>query len=91
MAKDKIIPGAVVTEPGSALKNKTGSWRTFKPVITVKCVACGICTWHCPEDCIELKTVKGKKIAVTDYDYCKGCLICLNVCPHNAINKERDE
>jgi len=91
MAKDRIIPGAVVTEPGSASKNKTGSWRTFKPIITDKCIACGICTQTCPEDCIELKTVKGKRTAVVGYDYCKGCLICMNVCPHNAINKELDE
>ncbi len=85
-----VTPGAVVTEAGSAERNKTGSWRTFRPKITDKCVGCGICTWYCPEDCIQIKEINGKKRAVVNYDYCKGCLICMNECPQNAIEKERE-
>ncbi|MCK4714926.1 MAG: 4Fe-4S binding protein [Candidatus Aenigmarchaeota archaeon] len=33
----------------------------------------------------------GKKKAVVDYDYCKGCLICMGECPHKAIESERDK
>ncbi len=92
---EKLNEGAVVAEPGSSSRKKTGSWRTFRPVVTDKCVACGICVLHCPEPCIELKPSKDSKassgkIAVIDYDYCKGCLICMNVCPHDAIRKEME-
>ena len=46
--------GAVVREPGSSRKNKTGSWRTFKPVHDrEKCIECGICYYFCPEGCIN--------------------------------------
>ena len=83
--------GGVADKPGSSRKNKTGSWRTFKPIITGKCIACGICVHYCPEACIEVKTVGGKKRAVVDYDYCKGCLICMGECPHKAIKSERDK
>lgn len=88
---DRLIPGGVVDKPGTSRRNKTGSWRTFKPIITDKCVACGICIQYCPEACIEIKPVKGRKRAVINYDFCKGCLICMGECPHNAIGKEMDK
>ena len=35
-----VAKGAVVKEPGSTRKNKTGSWRTFKPVADKdKCIS----------------------------------------------------
>ena len=95
MSSDKLTLGAVSDKPGSSRSNKTGSWRTFKPIINDKCIACGICVQYCPEACIELKSVKGAKSrsgkrAVIDYDFCKGCMICYEVCPAKAISKERD-
>ncbi len=86
--------GAVVDKPGSSRANKTGSWRTFKPNITDKCIACGICVQYCPEACIEIKVVKGAKTgkkAVVNYDFCKGCMICMGECPHKAIEQELDK
>ncbi len=73
--------------PGTSLLNKTGSWRTFKPVVGDKCTGCGICAMYCPENAIEIKVVNGKKKAVIDYDYCKGCLICMKECPFKAIDR----
>ena len=83
MKNDNTI-GGVITEPGSSKKMKTGNWRTFRPIFTDKCKACGICVRFCPEGIIEIKNKK----AQTDYDYCKGCLICAEECPFNAIEKE---
>jgi len=95
MAED-VTYGGVVDKPGSSRKNKTGSWRTFRPIITDKCIGCGICVQYCPEACIELREVRGAKSrtgkkAVVDYDFCKGCLICMGECPHKAIKSERDK
>ncbi len=82
----KVNEGAMVLEAGSSKKNKTGSWRTFKPVVTEKCVGCGTCVNFCPEGVIKIKNKKAK----IDYDYCKGCLICMNVCPFKAIEKVKE-
>jgi pyruvate ferredoxin oxidoreductase delta subunit len=29
-----------------------------------------------------------KKVAVPDYEYCKGCGVCFSVCPVDAIKME---
>lgn len=83
--------GAVVKEAGSTVRNNTGTWRTFRPIVTDKCIGCGICAWYCPEGAIEIKEVKGKKRAVIDYDHCKGCLICIGECPQKAITSEKEK
>ncbi len=77
-----VNKGAVTSKSSS--ENKTGSWRSSKPVVTDKCIGCGICVDFCPEGCIIVENKKSK----IDYDYCKGCLICANVCPVKAIKEE---
>ncbi len=85
--KEKFTPGAVVTEPGSSVKNKTGDWRTFRPVILQeKCTKCYLCWQYCPDSAIKIDEKTGK--VYVDYTYCKGCLICMHQCPAKAIEKE---
>ncbi len=68
-------------EPGAA--GPTGTWRIIKPVIHEdKCVKCGMCWLHCPDDVIEWSPGQIPKV---DYTYCKGCGVCSTVCPKNAI------
>lgn len=67
----------------------TGEWRVFKPVvIKEKCLAykkdsliCQLCWKFCPDAVIE----QGKP-PVIDFNYCKGCGICAEVCPAKAID-----
>ncbi|HMK54944.1 MAG TPA: pyruvate synthase subunit PorD [Methanobacteriaceae archaeon] len=78
-----VTIGASVKEPGSTRQNKTGSWRTFKPILDKdKCIDCGNCILFCPEGCINQEHD-------IDYDYCKGCGICAEECPVEAIKMER--
>ncbi|MCY0858904.1 MAG: 4Fe-4S binding protein [Sulfolobaceae archaeon] len=91
----KEIPlGGLIKEPQSSRYNKTGSWRTERPVLEQDaCIRCTLCWVYCPEPAIlELPkpytTKKGIKYNVTyeiNYDYCKGCGICSQVCPTKAI------
>ena len=62
----------------------TGDWRTFKPVLDPeKCTKCLICHIYCPDSCINWK--KEKEEIEFDFKYCKGCGICANECPTEAI------
>jgi 2-oxoacid:acceptor oxidoreductase delta subunit (pyruvate/2-ketoisovalerate family) len=73
---------------GGGLIVKTGAWRTFRPVIDQKkCTRCGICQMFCPD--MSICRTNGE--FAVDYDYCKGCLICANVCAPKAITGVREE
>ncbi len=89
------FPTPLTTVPSTA--NKTGVWRTFRPVINYeKCIRCYICWKFCPEPAISF--VPGDKYPAPsenfmkrdaveiNYDYCKGCGICANECPKAAID-----
>ncbi len=86
MPEEKIEIGCVAVK--DTTQKKTGSWRSFCPVVTDKCRGCGHCVSICPEGCISLDEKKKAKI---NYDYCKGCLICLTECPFKAIIKEEEK
>lgn len=85
----KFSLGAVIKEPGSSLKNKTGGWRTKKPVVDhKKCIKCGMCWMFCPDNCIKIDKKKG---AVINYEYCKGDGICAQVCPVKCIKMVKEK
>jgi pyruvate ferredoxin oxidoreductase delta subunit len=76
------------SEPGPGDAGKTGSWRVLRPVIDrtlcipakTKKMACFNCWLYCP-DGVVTRTIP----PTIDYDYCKGCEICAEECPANAI------
>lgn len=81
--------GAVVTEPGSSMQYKTGTWRVRRPVINKeKCVRCLFCWSYCPDAAIKI--VENNYVEV-NYDYCKGCGICASECPAKAIEMVMEE
>ncbi|OPL13998.1 MAG: pyruvate ferredoxin oxidoreductase [delta proteobacterium MLS_D] len=91
--QDDNISGVCTPAVGEA--GKTGDWTEMKPVIDpAKCTpavkgkpSCFLCWLYCPEGVVSMT------IPVTiDLDYCKGCGICAEECPPNAITmvgKER--
>ncbi len=77
-----------ISYPKKGAMGKTGSWRVFKPKLDKnKCVKCLQCWVFCPEGVIT----KNKDGTVSiDFDYCKGCGVCANVCKVKAIVMERE-
>lgn len=72
----------MVVSTGSMLINKTGGWRSQRPVIDYeKCISCMVCWKFCPDISIRIKDNK----PLIDLDYCKGCGICAEECPKKAI------
>lgn len=85
----KLTVGAVISDPGSTERNKTGGWRVERPEIDQsKCIKCGTCWSVCP-DAAVYKDKEGK--FRINYAFCKGCLICLNECPVKCISKKLEE
>lgn len=81
--------GAIVTEPGSASRYRTGDWRSQKPIFDLeKCIKCGLCYIYCPEGCIS-QNAEGDFEA--DMYYCKGCGICARECPKDVITMVEEE
>lgn len=79
----KISFAAIIDEPGNSINNKTGGWRSMRPVFDKsKCIQCMKCWQFCPDAAIPQKN--GKRLE-TDFDYCKGCGICAQVCPVKCI------
>jgi pyruvate ferredoxin oxidoreductase gamma subunit len=68
----------------TSVEVKTGLWRTMRPLIDLDhCHRCWwVCSTLCPDGAIDVKDDGTPDI---DYDHCKGCLVCVAVCPHHAI------
>jgi pyruvate ferredoxin oxidoreductase delta subunit len=65
----------------------TGSWRINRPrVNNGDCVKCGHCRMYCPTNVIEINSLaEHEQYVEIDWDYCKGCGICANVCLKQCI------
>lgn len=85
----------ITVKPNSTIKNKTGSWRTFKPKTDFKkCIGCGMCSKVCPEGIISMiksNNTTSKLQPKTDFNFCKGCGICAEECPVKAIKMGLDK
>ena len=87
--KSKKFEIAGSMKSGTSINNKTGNWKTFKPVVDFKkCIHCMFCVLDCPDICIP---VKDEKRLETNFEMCKGCGICESVCPVKCIKMVKDD
>jgi pyruvate ferredoxin oxidoreductase delta subunit len=81
--------GCAILEPGSSRYQKTGNWRSDKPVWTFEqCIKCGVCTVFCPEGCLKPNE---EGFPIVNLDFCKGCGICVAECFTGCIAMEEDK
>jgi len=89
--------GGVILTPGnSALKDLSISRSGYIPLWSEdKCIHCALCEITCPDMAIiwRVEEIEGKRqylMKGINYQYCKGCLKCVEICPTSALTKERD-
>lgn len=91
--------GGVVVNPGnSVLKDLSISRAGMMPHLAEdKCIHCAACDNVCPDFCFVWEEKEDKKgrpqmfLQGIDYQYCKGCLKCVEACPTDALSSEREQ
>lgn len=91
--------GGLLTVTGSSvLKDLSGSRQGYLPEYhSDKCIHCAACDTVCPDLCFVWEKRPDKKgnpqmfLTGIDYQYCKGCLKCVEACPTDALNDMREE
>ena len=65
----------------SSFTASVADWRIEKPIFNKDyCIDCQFCWVFCPDISI---ISRDKKMVGIDFDHCKGCGICVEVCPTN--------
>lgn len=63
----------------SSFSASVADWRIEKPIFHAEhCIHCQFCWIYCPDMSI---ISRDKKMVSIDYEHCKGCGICVEVCP----------
>ncbi len=93
---DAPIGGVILDAGNSIVKNLSTSRLGFVPAFDPNtCVHCGICDIVCPDLCFVWTDDSDGELAVRlqgiDYNYCKGCLKCIEACPTGALTELREE
>ncbi len=93
---DAPIGGVILDSGNSILKNLSTSRQGFLPAYDPDtCVNCGICDIVCPDLCFVWSDEEDGEPAVRlqgiDYNYCKGCLKCIDACPTGSLTELREE
>lgn len=76
---------------GGYLVAKNAGWRNMRPVLDAdKCTGCLQCYLYCPDGCIfrpapQTADAAGTAAVAIDYDFCKGCGVCVEVCRFGAL------
>jgi pyruvate ferredoxin oxidoreductase gamma subunit len=93
--------GGLITEAGNSILKETSTSREgFVPVFDPgECMNCGMCDFVCPDHCFVWKLEEGDGDAELervllegiDYQYCKGCMRCVDSCPSGALTKTAEE
>jgi pyruvate ferredoxin oxidoreductase gamma subunit len=90
--EDAAVAAPDIRAPATSVLSRTGLWRALRPEIDYGlCRRCNwICGTYCPDSAIRVGADGRPDI---DYDHCKGCMLCVAVCPPHAIRAvpERQE
>lgn len=96
--KSQPMGGVIEATGNSFLRDLSASRQGFLPELQLEtCIHCGSCDQVCPDMCFvwQPKTnANGKTFMYLegiDYQYCKGCLKCVAICPTHALTQHRED
>ncbi len=91
------IGGVILTPGNSTDKDLSISRQGFIPRLNMeKCTHCALCEMTCPDLCfvfaagVDKKGRPAPELRGINYQYCKGCLKCVEVCPTGALTTARE-
>ena len=87
VATDQRLAGSPLVKLG--FDEPTAIAETKRCLGDIRCESCDLCRLFCPDLCIT-RNEKTDAIEI-DYDFCKGCGICVAVCPKEAIKMVLEE
>jgi len=87
--------GGIIPNAGNTISNDLSASRTgYMPRFAgAKCIHCGLCATVCPDFCLSWTHEEGengeRKVLLKgiDYQYCKGCMRCVETCPTEAMTR----
>ena len=96
--RSQPLGGAILNPGNSVLKDLSSARHGYYPLYhRDRCIDCGLCDMTCP-DYVFVWTMgvdrKGKPAPVLQgpaLQYCKGCLRCVEICPVDALTRERED
>lgn len=91
--------GGVIHNPGNMVnKDLSASRQGYLPAFDRdKCIDCAQCDMVCPDFCfvweqgVDKRGRPANNLLGIDYQYCKGCLKCVEACPTDALKDLREE
>lgn len=100
------LGGAILDAGNTVLNDLSASRQGFAPKLDLtRCIHCGVCDLVCPDYCfvwqatdashdvasdgVEQERASVRLLGI-DYQFCKGCLRCIDSCPSGALTKERE-
>ncbi len=91
--KQTRVPRLGVEEAKGSFKEiRTGYTREMLSGESERCFSCGVCNYcdNCWVFCPDVAIHRREEEYEFDYDYCKGCLVCVQECPRNAISTREE-
>jgi pyruvate ferredoxin oxidoreductase gamma subunit len=93
--------GGVIPYAGNMVSNDLSMSRTgWMPLFTEdECIHCGLCATVCPDYCLVWESdesmrdgangdaLPAVRLKGVDYQYCKGCMRCIETCPTEAMTR----